>query len=275
VGAVLLALGLAARGLTEGVNFAGFAALVAAAALLGLACVCAFWALALQRLRYEVGDEALTIVWGLTRQVVPLTHIERVVRGRALGLPRVQGIALPGWDCHVGRAEVPRLGPVLFYSTHRAPTDILYLVTPGEVYGISPVNGPELIGALQAAAADASEEVRQEVLRHPVASLPAWTDRFGLILAGIGTVIALAAVGVIFARYTAIPADTILAFPDGDHPSSKTALLGIPAAALALLALNLTGALTLHRPLRPVAYMLLLGDIAVQSVLLVAAVAAT
>lgn len=275
--ALLLALGVLVRGFVEGINFAGFASFVAALLLLGVAGAAGYWAWALRGLRYELRDGTLEIVWGLTRQVVPVAHIERVVRGRALGLPVVRGVDLPYWGCHVGRARVPRLGSVIFYSTHRTPAEILYLATPSQVYGISPLHAQGLIGALQAALAemDAEEERRQEVVRHPLAALSVWADRFGLLAAALGTVVALAAVGVVFARYTGIPERTVLNFPNGERPGSKTALLGIPAAAIALLLINLVAGLSLHRPLRPVAYTLLLGGIAVQSILLVAAFTAT
>jgi hypothetical protein len=272
---MLLALAALARGFAEGINFAGFAAFVAALVLLGLAVTAGYWAWALNGLRYELDGGALNIVWGLTRQVVPLSHIERVVRGRSLGMPEVRGLDLPYWNCHIGRARVQRLGRVLFYSTHRAPEQILYLATPGQVYGISPMNPQGLIAALQAAIPEADDGLRQGVLRHPLATLPAWADRFALATAALGTVIALAAVGVVFARYTGIPSRTVLNFPDGERVGDRTALLGIPATAMALLLLNLVAGLSLHRPLRPVAYTLLIGGLAPLSVLLVAAFTAT
>lgn len=273
--AVLLALAALVRGLAEGINFAGFAALVLALALLGLAGAAGYWAWALNGLRYELDNGALSIVWGLTRQVVPLAHIERVVRGRSLGMPSVRGVDLPYWGCHVGRARVPRLGDVLFYSTHRTPQEILYLVTPAQTYGISPRDSRALIGALQESMPDADEGVRQEVLRHPLATLPVWADRYGAAAIALGVVLALAVVGVVFARYTAIPSRTVLNFPDGDRPGDKTALLGIPAAALALLVINVIAGVSLHKPLRPVAYTLLVGGLAPLMVLLVAAYTAT
>lgn len=273
--ALVLALALIVRGLLDGVTFAAFAAYVVALALLAVAALAGYWALALANLRYELADGTLAIVWGLTRQVVPLANMERVVRGRALGVPRVQGLELPGWPCHVGHARLPRLGEVLFYSTHRTPADILYLVTEQETYGLSPADPQAFIQALQTAMDENGSELRQEVIRHPLALLPAWTDRFGLAVAAAGALLALAAIGVVFARYTGIPARTVLPFPDDDHTGSKRALLGIPATAFLLLLLNTGAALNVHRLLRPIAYTLLLGGAFVEALLLVAALAAT
>ena len=273
--ALLLALVLVARGLVDGITFAAFASYVVAVVLLAVAAVAGYWAVGLFNLRYEVGDGALTIVWGLTRQVVPLAAMERVVRGRTRGLPRVQGLELPGWDCHVGWGTVPRLGDVLFYSTHRTPADILYLVTANETYGLSPADAQGFIQALQRGLeAEPEAELRQEVVRHPLAALPAWSDRFGLATALVAAVLALAAVVVIFSRYTGVPAQALLPFPE-EHTGSKRALLGIPASAIALLLVNVGGGLYLHRVLRPIAYTLLVGAVFVEALFLVAALIAT
>jgi hypothetical protein len=274
--ALVLAVLLVLRGLGDGITFAAFAAYVVAALLLALAALAGYWALALAGLRYEVGGGALVIVWGLTRQVVPLANTERVVRGRALGPPRVHGLELPRWPCHVGRAEVPRLGEALLYSTHTSPAELLYVVTPYEVYGLSPADPQGFIRALQQGVqAGGGEGLRQEVLRHPLAALPIWTDRMALAVAALGALLALAAVGVVFARYTGLTAQTVLPFPQGERVGAKRELLGIPLTAMVLLTLNAVAALVLHRPLRPLAYTLLFGGAFVQALLLVAALAAT
>ncbi len=275
--ALALAVALVWRGVADGVTFAAFLSYLVAAALVAVAAVVGYWALALANLRYEIVDGALIIVWGLTRQVVPLATIERLVRGRALGLPRVAGLELPGWPCHVGRAVVLRLGEVLLYSTHRTPADILYVVTPQQVYGISPADQRGFIQALQAAVAsvDALYEVRQEVVRLGPAAWPLWTDRFALLTLAAGTALALAATGVVFARYTALPAEVVLPFPQPGSVGEKRALLGVPVAAITVLLLNGGAGALLHRALRPVAYTLFLSALFIEALLLVAAVAAT
>lgn len=275
-GALLLALLLVVRGLTDGITFAAFLSYVVAMLLGLVAGLGGYWALAFNNLRYEVGDGALTIVWGLTRQVVPLAVMQRVVRGRALGLPRIEGFDLGSLPAHVGRGRVARLGDVLFYSTHRAPADILYIVTAEVSYGISPTAPQDLIRALQSAAEAAAnfEPPRQELRRHPLAALPFWSDRFALTALCIAAVLALATMAVVFARYTAVPDRTIIAFPDTDSIGRKRALLAIPATAVSIFILNTAAALALHRPLRPVAYILLLGAIYVSALLIVASFAA-
>ncbi len=272
---VVLALALVVRGAADGVTFAAFASYVVAAALLMLAGVAGYWAACLWNLRYEVTGGALVIVWGLTRQVIPLTNMERVVRGRSLALPRVRGLALPGWACHVGRARVSRLGEALIYSTHRAPADLLYLVTPTGAYGISPADSRGLIQALQTGMAGATTSVRQELRRDPLAALPVWTDRIALGAATVSAFLALAVVGIVFARYTGTPARTVIPFPDGDHIAGKRALLGIPLTAVAILLMDVLGAFALHHLVRPIAYLLLLGGLFAQLLLVVAALTAS
>lgn len=275
-GAALVALALVARGVTGGVTFASFVSYLLAVALLTVAATAGYWSLALLLLRYEIRDGALVIFWGLTRQIVPLAAVQRLVRGRSLSRPRVTGLTLPRLNCAVGHGRVRRLGEALFFSTHETPADILYVVTEHEIYGISPLDQDGLIAAIQAAlAVEAGSPPRQELVRHPLLALPAWGDRYALAATAIMAAFALAAAAVIFARYTALTTRIVLPFPDGDHIGAKRELLGIPATALFLMVLNSAAALALHRPLRPAAFTLLLGGIAVEALLLVAALAAT
>jgi len=275
--ALVLALALIGRGLTDGITFAAFLSYLVAAVLIGVAAVAGYWAAALANLRYEIADGALIIIWGLTRQVIPLANIERLVRGRALGLPRVTGLELPGWPCHIGRAVVLRLGEVLLYSTHRTPADILYVVTPRQVYGISPADQRGFIQAIQAAVAsvDALYDVRQEVVRLGPAAWPLWTDRVALLPRGAGAAPALSAPGVAAARPPAAPAEVVLPFPEPGSLGDKRALLGIPVAALTVLLLNAGAGALLHRALRPVAYALFLSAVFIELLLLIAALTAT
>ena len=183
--AAVMALALVIRAASDGISFASFLAYLCALVLTGVATLCGYWAISLNSLRYELIGGALMINWGLSRQVVPLANMQRVVRGRSLGLPVVDGLSFPGWGCHIGRARVPRVGKVLFYSTHRAPEEILYLVTAETAYGLSPVDQPGFIQALQAAMGQYAglEGVRQELQRHPLAALPFWSDRVALAAA--------------------------------------------------------------------------------------------
>ena len=41
------------------------------------------------------------------------------------------------WGCHVGHADVKRLGYTLFYSTHSSPDELLYIHTTQESYALT------------------------------------------------------------------------------------------------------------------------------------------
>ena len=274
--AALLALVLLLRGVTDGVTFAAFLCYVVAGALVAAAAVAGYWAWALSRLRYELGHGALTIVWGFTRQIVPLVNMERVIRGRATGAPHLDGPLIPGWPASVGRGRAPRIGRVLLYSTHTSPAGLLYLITPGVRYGISPIDQDGFIRALQQAMPaeeDAwAREIRQEVRRERIGTLPALADRAALAACAAGVLLGLLAIAVVFARYGGLPDRPVIPFPDGDHVARRREVLGIPLAAAALLLINAGGGVALHRGLRPAAYVLFLGGAFAQLLLLVAAI---
>ena len=270
------ALALVARAVSVGVSFAAFLSILFALTLMSVAAVTGYWTWALRGLRYEIADGALTIVWGWTRQVIPLAKLERLIRGRQLGLPRVEGLTLPPLGCHIGWAQVSRLGQVLFYSAHRSPSDILYLVTPTGAYGISPRDPSALIEQLRIAAASPFEmgDLRQELQRRPLFLLPLWRDRALLVAGGLAVALALAAIGVVFTRFPLLPDPVVLRFPDVNTVGNRQAFLGIAVTALALLLINTAAGLALHRILRGAAVILVAGGAFVQALLLMAAIAA-
>jgi hypothetical protein len=106
-----------------------------AAIALGVAVVFGYWSYGLATLEYALDRNGLVISWGAVRQVVPLGAIERLVPGAAVGVPRVQGVSWLGH--HVGQATIDRIGAVLFYSTHQAPEQVLYVMTTERNYAIS------------------------------------------------------------------------------------------------------------------------------------------
>jgi hypothetical protein len=96
------------------------------------------WTYSVLSLAYILDDQALTIRWGFRRVIVPIETIQRMVPGRTLDEPHISG--LNWWGCHVGSADVKRLGFTIFYSTHSAPDELLYIVTTDESYGLTVPN---------------------------------------------------------------------------------------------------------------------------------------
>lgn len=239
------------------VSFGGY---VAAIAMLALAGLFAFWTHALSTLAYAIDRNGLLITWGPTRQVVPLGAIERLVPGTAVGVPGVEGISWLGY--HVGRAEIDRIGPVMFYSTHQSPEQVLYVMTSERNYAIS-VEDPHAFAR--------EIQVRQElgptttvahhVERTGAAAQSFWEDVGARQLALGALVLCLLLWGYVIARFGSLPPTLDLTFPPGARGeliavSSREALLTLPQAATGLLVVNLLLGVFVHAHARIAAYVL-------------------
>jgi len=252
--------------------------LIAAIAVM-IAALFAYWTYALSTLWYALDRNGLVIHWGMMSQVVPLGAIERLVPGTSVGVNRVGGVSWLGY--HVGRADIERIGEVLFYSTHQSPDQVLYVMTSERTYAIS-VEDP---------AAFAREiQVRQDLgtttdtTHHVERELPAlqgfWADRTGMILAGGAILLGALAWVVVGAQYGSLPETFELYFP----PSStsplvelvgRSAVLELPRTASLLLVVNLVLGIALYTWERAAAYTLFVAGAGLQAGFIVAFVLAT
>ncbi|MCK9519427.1 MAG: PH domain-containing protein, partial [Dehalococcoidia bacterium] len=123
---------------------------VVAAGMFLLALAFANWTFAVYSLAYHVDDEALTITWGWRRVVVPIASIQRMIPGRTIDEPRVDG--LNWWGLHVGVADVTRVGYTMVYSTHSTPDELLYIVTSDASYAITVIDQAAFAEEIQARA---------------------------------------------------------------------------------------------------------------------------
>ncbi len=256
------------NGVTSEVGVVSFLSYAGALLLTALASVFAFWTYSLLTLSYEIDRNGLLIQWGPTTQVIPLGAIERLVPGNAVGVPPVRGISW--WGHHVGRAEIERVGPVLFYSTHQAPEQVLYVMTSERNYAISvedPAAFARQIQLRQDLGATAS--VRHHVERSGPAAQPIWNDPLGRALA-LGAV-ALAALvwAQVVLRYPSLPPTLDLHFPPGETldlvtVSTREALFDLPRSATAMLAVNLVAGIALHGWERVAGYVLFIAAGVVQ-----------
>lgn len=254
-----------------------FFPLVIGPVLLCLGALFAYWTWGSLSLRYVVDRNALTIRWGSQRQIVPLVNIERLIPAAADGEePDIQGVDWPGH--HVGKARVPQLGEVLFYSGHRSLSDVLYVQTTTETYGISvpdPVSFAEAVQSNQMRGP--LFEQRQAVHRDGIAAQSFWIDpqaRF-LTLVLLGAFVLVLA--YVLQTYPGLAQSVPLRFPAIGgllRVTDKSELLDIPRSAAAFLGLNLLLAVVLHPWERMVSIVLLLAGIAIQLALLVAAIVA-
>ena len=268
--------GLLYKGLTIDPGPRQIGPLVAGPAFIAMSALFLYWTWSLSALTYLIDRNALSIRWGSMRQIIPLTNIERLVAHVDEDAPSVEGINWMGH--HVGKAEVPNLGDVLFYSAHRTPNEILYVQTPTETYGLSVPDHVVFAEALQAQQARGPAMTpRQAVHRWGVQAQSFWQDRWGLALAVVLIGAFIAVLAYVLQMYPGLGQSVALRFPSlvgVVRVTDKSALLDIPRSAAGFLAANLLLAVLLHSWERMVAYVLLLAGIGVQFMLLVAAIVA-
>jgi hypothetical protein len=258
-----------------GISAAKFLAFATAFLLLILAAIFAYWTYACFAMSYALDEKGLSIRWGLIRQLIPLSRIERCVPGREARLLEIRGVNW--WGYHVGRASVAGIGEVLFYSSHQSPWELIYVVTSSHSYAISPENSVRFtteLQRLQRSEAAAADEAPGQRAEHPlVATYPFWLDRYGQVLALIAVLANVALFGFIFAVYPGLADHLNLAFPPLGQTEirPRREVLQIPATALALLVVSLAAGLAVHRWERAASYLLLAGAILLQSLFLIAA----
>ncbi len=270
IGVLLLNAGITAEiGLSQLGAYVGTVAAAALAALFG------YWCYGLSTLSYQLDRNGLVIQWGTTRQVIPLETIERLVPGHSLDAsPRVNGISWPGY--HVGRAKLDRIGEVLVYSTHRSPEQVLYVMSSQHTYAISVDDHAGFADEIQRRLElGPTASITHRVERWGIAAQALWLDRTAqtLIIIALATAVAMWAQVVV--QYPTLPATLELTFPPAGSTSFATvvardAILELPRAATALLALNLTVGVLAHGWNRAAGYVLFLAAAGIQLAFLAA-----
>lgn len=272
--ALALMLALVVRGLTQPVSGGVVALYAAAAALLAVGLAFAYWTYCCATLRYSIDRNGLVIRWGDVRQVIPMGKIERLVPGREVSSVRLRGVSWPGH--RAGQGEAADLGPVICYSTHTSPEELLYVVTPDVTYALSVGDDVAFADALQTQQRLGSLiALPQGVQRTALAAQAFWLDR-------VAQTLALAAVAgfflmafYVFREYPSLPHSLELPFPALSgviRVGSKEELLGLPLAGAGLLLLNLAAGFVLHSWERMVGYLLFGAALAGQAVLLSGAI---
>jgi hypothetical protein len=242
----------------------------------GMAVLYGYWTWACRTLSCMVDRNALAIRWGGVRQVVPLSRIERLVPGPEAEPPQIEGVSWMGH--HVGKAEMESFGEVLFYSTHRTMSEVLYVETPEQTYAISvpdPVQFAQTVQANQQRGSLFEQE--QVVHRSGIAAQSFWVDANARLLAALVIVAFIALLTYVLQGYPDLPQQILLRFPSLGgiiRSGDKSELLDIPRSAAGFLAVNLGLAVLLHSWERMVSYVLLVAGIGVQVLLLVAAIVA-
>jgi len=270
--AVLVALALIVRAIVGGISFASFLMLLAAVVLLAAGGLALYWAWACATLRYELDHGVLTIHWGLLRHQVPVALLERAVRGRATARLAVEGLDWPG--CHVGHAQAPRIGRIRVISLHQSPSEVLYLLGPGVAYAISVANSAGFVRTLQEQMEYRAPLAGPRVIAPPALGALGRLDPAVLSALAAAALLALLATGVVFGRYAGFADRIVVNFPEEARVADRSALLGIPLAAWALLLLNGAAGVRLAPARRTAAFTLLYGAAFVEALLVLAAVTA-
>jgi len=239
----------------------------------------AYWCYALATMWYALDRNGLVIHWGVLSQVVPLEAIERLVPGTSAGTPNVGGVSWMGY--HVGRAQIERIGDVLFYSTHQSPDQVLYVMTSQQNYAISVPDPAAFAREIQVRQdLGATAPVSHHVERAAATLQGFWTDRTGIALASVAALLGAAVWLVVAARYNALPETFELYFPPS-HSSplvelvGREAVLELPRTASLLLLANLVGGILLYAWDRTAGYALFLAGAAIQVGFIAAFVLAT
>lgn len=273
----IVTLALVVRALTQDVSLGIISLYVAASAFFFIGLLFTYWTYSLGTLRYTLDRNALTITWGDIRQMVPMSQIERLVPGRELPNPHVAGVSWLGH--HIGRAEIEGgIGDTLFYSTHRTPSDLLYIVTANQSYAVSIDDEVAFAEAVQAQQRLGSlVAVSQTPDRLYLAAQPFWEDRTAQALAFVAFAMFFAMFGYVYQQYPGLPDSIALSFPQLNgvtRVASKSELLKLPMTGVGLLLLNLGLGFVAHSWERMVGYVLLLAAIGAEAILLSAAIVA-
>lgn len=220
-------------------------------------------------LEYWVDRNAVTIVWGLTRQIVPMGQIERIVDEP--GIAPLQEHAPWHWPCpNRRRMRTEAFGTINAYGTKPLREQIV-LVTPHENYGVSPADPKRFLEALQDRfALGPSRALAPELQRPPVWTWPLWRDRAALFLMGAGLVGLLIMFAALTFRYPDLSPDLPMHFDVAGLPdriSPKSELFTLPVIGLVVWVFNTAVGVWLYRHVqRGGAYLLWFGALAVQGI---------
>lgn len=245
---------------------------------------------------YRLGAGTLTLGYGATRHVIPLSSIQAIYAPgeRASGNEdhsgspisvRWSGFAdiIPGYLA--GSGSSPQLGRVVAVATAPAPAQ-LFIVTPGVAFGLSPKRTlafmDELRSRIQAAGADDTKGAIERITQppHSITSrwlawgAGLWSDRFARWLLLSGLVLCVLFFGWMSLVYRSLPialplhwnAQAII-----DRYGDQAELLRLPAIALGIWFVNVLLAGLVRRRERAATIFLLASAVAVPVVFAVGA----
>lgn len=235
------------------------------------------WTYGVFALAYVVERDSLVIRWGFRRVVIPLDSVLRMVPGRTMDAAHIRGINW--WGCHIGHADVQRIGYTLFYSTHRAPGELLYIHTTQESYALTILDQARFAEEIQSRAAlsPVEEAHPQRSAATGIAALPFWRDGHAIAAAVLSVLSCLALCGFVFLRYPDLPDLVQLNFPDAGgivRIGDREELLKLAYLGIGIQVTNLVVGVAVHARERAAGLWLLAAGSMLQLLILAAAIAA-
>ena len=233
-----------------------------------------YWLYGLLSLSYILDRNGLVIRWGGLRKVVPMGTIERIVPAEALHVPmRFYGVAWPGY--RVGRGYVKGLGSLRVYATGPLRNQLL-VITPSQIYGISPSNPQAFLADFdRRAGLGIVHRMEQITHRSAWASLPIWTDRQAQALIFAGFMINLWLVAYVCNAYPELPRILPLHFDslgEVDRVGERAELFILPLIGWIVQMFDTLAGLLLHPRQTAGSYLLFVATILVQALLWAAVV---
>ena len=218
--------------------------------------------------QYLFTQNALVIVWGPVRQIIPMDEIAGLIVGTDIEddlSPR--GLWWPG--CLVGRGHTERVGDLMYYATTPQSGQIIVATSAGG-YVISPANVPAFIESFEGEGRKGVEaEIDYEVHRPEFYDWAVWKDRLGLTLIGSGLILPFLLLITVSIRIPFLAEQVALHFDTAgkvDRMGSPVSLFILPAiGGFIWFANSVIGtAFYIRRAERPAAYVLWFGSTVVQ-----------
>jgi hypothetical protein len=159
---------------------------------------------------------------------------------------------------------------VLFYSTHQAPEQVLYVMTSEQNYAITVTDPAGFARQVQIRQdLGPTARVTHHAQRLGSAAQAFWYDSTGRILVAVALLATFVMWMLVGLRYPDLPAAFELQFPAyEDNPlvnvQTKDAILQLPRIATALLVVNLVIGFVLHSWERVAGYVMFIAAAAVQ-----------
>ncbi|HLF01928.1 MAG TPA: PH domain-containing protein [Anaerolineales bacterium] len=226
---------------------------------------------------YRFTQNALVIVWGPVKQIIPMADISGLILGSdVIGDLAPRGLWWPG--CLVGRGHTKSVGDLMYYATTPQSGQIIIATGQGG-YVISPENIEEFVNLFEEEGRRGiTEEVPYAQNRPEFYDWKLWQDRWAAALLGAGLIVPFILLIVIAVQFPSLPGNIPLHF-DGlgqvDRTGPPTGLLILPAiGGIAWLVNGLIGVAlyALRQNERPTAYLLWSSALIVQVFLWIAAI---